>query len=81
MGARIIIVVFIPVLIGCKSLPTPSQPPTKPLLDSSLAKPCAPLSNPVLDDFDAWLDSYIQLVRDYADCAVRHRKTVEAWPK
>jgi hypothetical protein len=68
-------------LFACASSPTVSQPQTKPQLDSSLAKDCAILSGPELDDYDAWLESYLETIRLYSECAVRHRKTVQAWPK
>jgi len=33
------------------------------------------------DDFDAWQAWVIDLLRQYAECAARHVKTVQAWPK
>lgn len=58
------------------------MPSPKPLLDSTLAAPCKPPGEPIADDYDAWLDWVVDVVlRNYADCAIRHARTVEAWPK
>jgi hypothetical protein len=66
---------------GCASFTTPSTPPTKPQLDSELARPCDPIPKPERADYDDWEDRYIELVGMYAICSGRHRKAVGAWPK
>ena len=58
-----------------------STPPTKASLDSALAAPCPPVERPAAADFDAWQEWAIGLLRQYAECAARHAKTVQAWPK
>jgi hypothetical protein len=59
----------------------PSTPPTRPPLDSALAKACPALPKPEAADYDAWQDYTATVIGLYADCAARHRKTVQAWPK
>ena len=54
-----------------------------PSLDQYLANDCALIGEtPSADDYDV-LQGWMQdvLIPKYVDCAVRHRKTVEAWPK
>jgi len=36
---------------------------------------------PDAPDYDVWQLWAIDLLRQYADCAARHAKTVQAWPK
>jgi len=68
-------------LAGCKTLTPQSTPPTKASLDSALAAPCPVIERPGADDYDAWQAWAIELLRHYAECAARHAKTVQAWPK
>src|SRR3569623_947380 len=70
-------------LSGCASSPAPLVPSTKPLLDSALAADCKPLGQPDKpDDYDAWLTWMVDVVLpNYGDCAIRHRRTIEAWPQ
>jgi uncharacterized lipoprotein YajG len=75
------LLIVVLILSGCASSPPVSPPPTKPSLDSALARPCVYIGAPETDDYDAWMDSYLGLIKHYADCAVKHRKLVEAWPK
>lgn len=57
------------------------QPTSVPELDSSLAADCPKLDAPA-GDYDAWLGWMTGTVLPtYADCASRHHRTVEAWPK
>jgi len=35
---------------------------------------------PGADDYDAWQAWAIELLGQYAACAARHAKTVQAWP-
>lgn len=69
------------ILLGCASSPKASTPPIKLSLDASLAKECEILPSPEADDYDAWLESYLETIRMYTDCALRHKQTVAAWPK
>lgn len=68
-------------LSGCATSTPLSTPPTRPPLDSALAAPCAAVDRPAADDYDAWQAWAIDLLRQYAECAARHVKTVQAWPK
>lgn len=71
------------VLSGCATSPKPPPPLTKPSLDQYLASDCDLIGEtPTADDYDV-LQGWVQdvLIPRYVDCAIRHRKTVEAWPK
>jgi hypothetical protein len=68
-------------LTACATSTPQSMPPTKASLDSALAAPCPVVERPGADDYDAWQAWAIQLLRQYAECAARHAKTVQAWPK
>lgn len=68
-------------LCGCATSTPPSTPPTRPSLDSALAAPCPEVPKPESPDYDVWQAWAIGLLRQYADCAARHAKTVQAWPK
>jgi len=46
-----------------------------------LAAPCPAVERPAADDYDAWQAWAIELLSQYATCAARHAKTVQAWPK
>jgi len=39
------------------------------------------VERPTADDFDAWQAWAIELLQQYAECAARHAKAVQAWPK
>jgi hypothetical protein len=70
-------------LCGCETLPKQPQRQTVPSLDKYLANDCALIGDtPNADDYDV-LQSWVQenLIPKYVDCAIRHRKTVDAWPK
>lgn len=70
-------------LCGCETLPKRPPPLTAPLLDQYLANDCAFVGEtPTTDDYDV-LQGWVQevLIPQYTDCAIRHRKTVDAWPK
>ena len=67
-------------LIACATSMPQSKPPTKASLDSALAAPCPAIERPGADDYDAWQTWAIELLRQYAECAARHTKTVQAWP-
>ena len=71
------------VLSGCETSPKAPPQPTRPSLDQYLASECALIGEtPTTDDYDV-LQGWVQdvLIPRYVDCAIRHRKTVEAWPK
>jgi len=38
------------------------------------------IERPGADDYDAWQVWAIELLHQYATCAARHAKTVQAWP-
>jgi hypothetical protein len=68
-------------LTACATSTPQSMPPTKASLDSALAAPCPAVERPGADDYDAWQAWAIELLSQYATCAARHSKTVQAWPK
>ena len=69
-------------LSACAASPPLLTPPTRPFLDSGLAAPCRTLKGPETADYDAWLAWMVdEVLPAYADCAIRHARTVEAWPK
>ena len=76
---------FLPIaaltLSACATSTPQSMPPTKASLDSALAAPCPRVERPTADDFDAWQAWAIELLQQYAECAARHAKAVQAWPK
>lgn len=57
------------------------MPQTRPLLDTELAKPCDAVQKPDAADYDAWQVWINGLLKQYGECAARHMKTVDAWPK
>lgn len=70
-------------LSGCTTSPKLPPQQTKPSLDQYLANDCQLIGEtPKADDYDV-LQDWVQdvLIPKYIDCAIRHRKTVEAWPK
>ena len=70
-------------LSGCETLPKAPPKLTAPLLDQFLANDCQLIGEtPTTDDYDV-LQDWVQdiLIPRYIDCAIRHRKTVDAWPK
>lgn len=73
-------------LAACGTFGKPSAPPMQPSkvppLDSKLAEPCPTLTAPEVLDFDVWME-WVQdvVLREYGNCAIRHRATVAAWPK
>jgi len=38
------------------------------------------VARPAAADYDVWQAWAIDLLRQYAECAARHAKTVQAWP-
>lgn len=70
-------------LQGCPASLPRQPPPTKPLLEAYLAAPCLPFGLPAIEnDYDSWQEWVETVVLPRAaDCAIRHNKTVEAWPK
>jgi len=56
----------------------PSKPPP---LDSALAAPCEVPDAPAAADYDVWQDWMVMVLGVLGDCATKHRKIVEAWPK
>lgn len=78
---RLYLLIAALILSGCAPSTPLLIPSTKPELDASLAKPCRELSKPQAD-YDAWLNWLLDdVLPAYGECASRHRKTVEAWPK
>lgn len=78
---------FLPIvaLALCACTTSPKLPPQRiaPSLDQYLANDCQLIGEtPKADDYDV-LQDWVQdvLIPKYIDCAIRHRKTVEAWPK
>jgi hypothetical protein len=68
-------------LTACTTSTPQLKPPTKASLDSALAAPCPAVEHPGADEYDAWQAWVIELLHQYATCAARHAKTVQAWPK
>jgi hypothetical protein len=68
-------------LTACATSTPQSKPPTKASLDSALAAPCPVVERPTAPDYDAWQEWMNELLGQYATCAARHAKTVQAWPK
>lgn len=68
-------------LTACAHSTPPLTPPIRPSLDSALAAPCPAVAKPDAPDYDVWQLWMIDLLHQYADCAARHAKTVQAWPK
>jgi hypothetical protein len=66
---------------GCGTSKPLLMPQTRPLLDTELAKPCKVISKPDLADYDVWQSWALDLLEAYGQCAARHMKTVDAWPK
>ena len=66
-------------LTACATSTPQSKLPTKASLDSALAARCPVIERPSADDYDAWQIWAIELLRQYAECSVRHAKTVQAW--
>lgn len=75
--ALLLIVSLLSLLAGCSNRPPLAQMPAPP---ANLAADCpqlGPLPVPLLDpERLVW---ELQLLNAYADCAARHRLTVEAW--
>lgn len=70
-------------LSACTTSPKLPPQPIAPSLDQYLANDCQLIGDtPKADDYDV-LQDWVQdvLIPKYIDCAIRHRKTVEAWPK
>ncbi|MGF6274457.1 hypothetical protein ABIB38_002839 [Massilia sp. UYP11] len=66
------------ILSGCATSTPPSTPPTRPPLDSARAARCPVTEHPVAADYDVWQAWAFELLRQYAECAARHVKTVQA---
>lgn len=70
-------------LSGCATSPKPPPQQITPSLDRLLAADCQLIGEtPAKDDYDAlqdWVEEV--LIPKYIDCAIRHRATVDAWPK
>jgi len=49
------------------------------LLDSALTAPCPEVERPAAAGYVAWQEWAIGLLHQYATCAARHAKTVQAW--
>jgi hypothetical protein len=64
--------------MGCASSPPMSTPPT---LAANLRQPCPPLQTPGDGTKAAMLLWGRAVIKQYADCAERHDRTVQAWPQ
>ncbi|AHB08565.1 hypothetical protein U875_16360 [Pandoraea pnomenusa 3kgm] len=76
---------FLPIavltLAGCAVSPKPLPLPSKPQLDSALAASCSIPDAPTAADYDVWQEWVERdLLGALVDCAIRHSKTVAAWP-
>lgn len=83
MRLKILLVLLSMALVGCATKLEAVPPPARyPELDSALAAPCALPAGPALPDYDEW-QAWVEgpLMRAFADCAIRHRETVAAWPR
>ncbi|GAA0412719.1 hypothetical protein GCM10009094_16010 [Massilia aurea] len=67
-------------LSACATSTPQSKPPTKAFLDSALAALCPVVERPAAADYDVWQEWANELLQQYAECAARHAKTVQAWP-
>ncbi len=78
--------IVLQILAACAAFEKPSAPPMQPskvpALDRELATPCKELTAPDALDFDVWM-TWVQdeVLRAYGECAIRHRRTIDAWPK
>lgn len=81
MRRKTILSLLIAVLIatGCASSKMPSQLPTVPPLDSSLAAHCRLLPEPPEGDYDELTGWMLDVINQYGECASRHHATVKAW--
>ena len=68
-------------LTGCATETTRSVPTTLPALDQSLATDCREIEPSTALDYDAWQAEDAAILAALADCAIRHRKLVKAWPR
>ena len=76
------LLIVVPMTFACATSNPPLKKSVKPLLDQTLAAPCPIPSAPDKLDYDVWqLWVENELLRALGDCAIRHNKTVEAWPK
>lgn len=75
------LMVAVLMISGCGTSKPLLTPQTRPLLDTELAKSCEEIGKPEGADYDVWQAWTIDLLRKYGECAARHLKTVEAWPK
>lgn len=79
IGPLLLIVLCLAILAACSSKPLPRPTLTLP---ANLAANCPGLPTPPepLIDHDRAIWEATLIAR-YADCALRHRMTVEAWPR
>lgn len=52
-----------------------------PALDQALAADCREIEPSTALDYDAWQAEDAAILAALTDCAIRHRKLVEAWPR
>jgi hypothetical protein len=67
-------------MYGCAAVTPPLMLTTTPALDQSLAAPCLEVKRSTSLDYDVWDAEWAEAMRVLADCAIRKRKIVEAWP-
>ncbi|WP_031274006.1 hypothetical protein [Pelistega indica] len=63
-------------MAGCASSTTSLRRAPLPV---NLAQGCPEIQSLSSNSWDALAQSYIQLVRDYTDCAMRHEAVVRMW--
>ena len=66
---------------GCATETTRSERTTLPALDQSLAADCREIELSTDLDYDIWQAENAAILAALTDCAIRHRKLVEAWPR
>lgn len=71
---------IVPFLLALPACSTTRVVAPMPQLPANLAAPCQTIQEIPLNDPERVIWQ-IDLMNAYADCAVKHRLTVEAWPK
>lgn len=66
---------------GCVGVTPPSKPITYPELDQYLARDCDQIQPSTQKNYDVWQNEDEIILAALSDCAIRHRKLVQAWPR
>lgn len=64
---------------ACQSSEPLTVKPTLQPLDSALSKPCDTLTPPQDNSVDTLIESHLDLIKSYNDCATRHNAVIELW--